>query len=160
MLVRQTRRSPRRLVAIDLDGTTVRHDGSLSPAVRDAVRALADAGARIVIATGRAIIGTRPVLHALGIERGYAVCSNGAVTVRLDPRRRKGYKVVERVTFDPAPALNLLRDKLPGARIAVEELGMGHLVTVPFPDGELAGRQRVVSWEELVALPATRVSVR
>ena len=33
-----------RMVALDLDGTTLRHDGTLSPAVRAAVRDVADAG--------------------------------------------------------------------------------------------------------------------
>ncbi len=150
----------RRLVALDVDGTLLRHDGVLSEAVRAAVADTAATGSHVVIATGRAVIGTMPILARLGITTGYAVCSNGAVTVRLDPRRRKGYQVLERVTFDPGPALALIRQSLPGARIAVEELGVGSMVDVPFPDGELSGRQRIVPWDELVSLPATRVSVR
>jgi len=49
-----------RLVALDLDGTTLRHDGTLSAAVRDAVREVADAGVHVVIATGRSIV-SRPI---------------------------------------------------------------------------------------------------
>ena len=50
------------LVALDIDGTTVNHEGHLSDAVRDAVREVAEAGHHVTIATGRAIVGTLPVL--------------------------------------------------------------------------------------------------
>lgn len=101
-----------------------------------------------------------PVLARLGLTHGFFVCSNGAVTARLAPKKRRGYKIVEKVTFDPAPALRLLRERLPEALFAVEELGVGSLVTARFPDGELTGVQRVVSFDELVASPTTRVSIR
>lgn len=148
------------LVALDVDGTTINHAGDLSPAVHDAVRAVADAGHHVTIATGRSIIATMPIVEALGLTRGYAVCSNGAVTLRLDPSLEGGYEVIEAVTFDPAPALNLLRDEWPDAVVAVEELGVGFKLSAPFPDGELQGELRVVPWDELVAHPVTRVTFR
>ena len=77
------------LVALDVDGTTINHAGEMSPAVHDAVRAVADAGHHVTIATGRSILATMPILAELGIETGYAVCSNGAVTLRLDPGSRR-----------------------------------------------------------------------
>ena len=40
------------LVALDVDGTVLDHDGRLTDRVRDAVRAVADSGAHVVIATG------------------------------------------------------------------------------------------------------------
>ena len=91
---------------------------------------------------------------------GYAVCSNGAVTLALDPDEPQGYQILETVTFDPAPALALLRDSWPDAVIAVEELGVGFKLSGPFPNGELDGELRVVPWEELVADPVTRVTFR
>ena len=44
----------RSLIAIDLDGTMLSRDGLMSPAVRQAVLDVADAGVDVVIATGRA----------------------------------------------------------------------------------------------------------
>ena len=126
----------------------------------EAVRAVADAGHHIVVATGRSIVATTPILDALGLKAGYAVCSNGAVTLALDPDEPQGYQILETVTFDPAPALELLRDAWPDAVIAVEELGIGFKLSAPFPDGELQGELKVVSWEELVADPVTRVTFR
>ena len=148
------------LVALDVDGTTITHAGEMSPVVRDAVRAVADAGHHVTIATGRSIVATTPILRELSLETGYAVCSNGAVTLRLDPALPQGYEVIEAVTFDPAPALNLLRSERPDAVVAVEDLGVGFKVSAPFPDGELQGDITVVPWEELVAEPVTRVTFR
>jgi hydroxymethylpyrimidine pyrophosphatase-like HAD family hydrolase len=149
-----------RLVALDLDGTTLTHEGLLSPAVGEAVRDVAAAGLHVVIATGRSVVATMPVIDQLGLTRGYAVCSNGAVTLELDPLEQSGYRFLEVVTFDPAPALSLLRRRIPDAVVAVEELGVGFKLSAPFPDGELQGELRVVDWDELVSAPATRVTLR
>ena len=149
-----------RLVALDLDGTTIHHDGTMSPAVRRAVGEVAAAGFHVVIATGRAILATLPLIADLGLENGFAVCSNGAVTIELDSDRPEGYRILETVTFDPAPALEMLRGAWPDAVVAVEEVGVGFKVSAPFPDGELDGGVRVVPWDELSSSPATRVTFR
>ncbi|MEO7061801.1 MAG: HAD family hydrolase [Lapillicoccus sp.] len=150
----------RKLVALDIDGTTVNHNGELSPAVAQAVTAVVEAGHYLTIATGRSIVATMPILTMLGIDEGYAVCSNGAVTIRINPRQPRGYEVTDTVTFDPRPALTLLRTAIPEALVAVEDLGIGFMVSSPFPDNELGGEQTVVEWEELVGRPATRVTLR
>lgn len=149
-----------RLVALDIDGTTITHEGELRDRVRDAVQAVAAAGHQVVIATGRSVIATTPILDRLGITRGRAVCSNGAVTLKLDPRRPEGYVLKQVVTFDPRPSLELLREKMPTALVAVEVLGEGFKVNAPFPDGELQGDIQVVGWDDLVAEPVTRLTLR
>ena len=148
-----------RLLALDLDGTTLNHIGELSPSVRDAVRALPDDVA-VVVSTGRSIIATTPVLEDLGLTHGYAICSNGAVTLQLDPEHLEGFEIVDTVTFDPRGVLERMRVALPDALIAVEELGVGFKVSRHFPDGELMGESREVSWDELVEHPVTRVTLR
>ncbi len=152
--------TPPRLVALDLDGTTIDHEGVLSALVADAVTAVVAAGHHLVIATGRSIVATTPTIAALGLTSGYAVCSNGAVTIRLVPEQERGYEIVDTVTFDPRPALSLLRAAVPEALVAVEDLGVGFKVSAPFPDGELGGEQVVVDWEDLVSSPVTRVTIR
>ncbi|MBD3783661.1 MAG: HAD hydrolase family protein [Micrococcales bacterium] len=148
------------LVCLDIDGTTVDHDGHLHDPVREAVRAVVAAGHHVTLATGRGVVGTLPVLEALGLDHGYAVCANGAITLRLDPALDAGYAVLEAVTFDPAPALRVLREEFPTALVAVEEVGVGFKVSAPFPDGELDGTPRVVPFEELMAHPVTRLTIR
>ena len=148
------------LVALDVDGTLVDLDGAMSERVREAVRRVAANGTNVVVATGRSLLGTLPVLDRLSLTTGWAVCSNGAVTVRLDPDLPDGYEVEDVVTFDPTPALQLLHEHLPGALYAVEDIGLGFRVTGAFPEGELPGDLTIVPFAELVDGPATRVVVR
>ena len=131
------------LIALDIDGTTVDHSGALSPAVGEAVSDVVSAGHHLVISTGRSIVATLPVVDLLGLERGYAVCSNGAVTLALDSALPRGYRIVDTVTFDPRPVLTMLRQTIPDALVAVEDLGVGFKVSSPFPDGELGAAQVV-----------------
>lgn len=149
-----------RLVALDVDGTLMAYDGTISPQVRAGVRGLVDAGLHVVLATGRSVAGMMPVAAELGLTQGWAVCSNGAVTLRLDPDEDGGYELVEVITFDPGPALRALAAELPEALIAVEQIGVGFLVSARFPTGELSGEYTVAPFEQLVAGPATRVVLR
>jgi Cof subfamily protein (haloacid dehalogenase superfamily) len=151
---------PPRLVALDIDGTILDHDGALSDRVRAAVRAVVDAGWHVALSTGRSLVATTPVLDQLGLTSGYAVTSNGAVTLRLDAGLDDGYEIADIVTFDPREALTLLREHLPMAVYAVEDLGVGFRLTAPFPEGELIGSSTIVPFEQLVDRPVTRVVVR
>lgn len=150
------------LIALDVDGTILHHDGHLSPRVAEAIGVLRDAGAHVVISTGRSVVATMPIIEELGLlrEGGVAVCSNGAITLDLGPGYAEGYRIAEAVTFDPRPAVELLREARPDALVAVEEVGVGFKLSAPFPDGELQGDLRIVSDEELVSQPATRVTFR
>jgi len=148
------------LVALDVDGTVVDHDGRLSDRVRTAVQQVAASGRQVVLSTGRSLVATLPILERLGLTSGFAVTSNGAVTVRLDPDLPEGYEVVDLVTFDPTPALRLLREHLPNAIYAVAGLGMGFQLTAQFPDGERIRRLEIVPFDQLVDGPVTRVVVR
>jgi hydroxymethylpyrimidine pyrophosphatase-like HAD family hydrolase len=148
------------LVALDVDGTLMSYDQEMSDDVRDAVVALRAAGHHVVLASGRSLVAMTPVAALLGIDRGLLVASNGAVTARLDPDEPDGYVLEEVVTFDPGPALRLLRDRLPHARYAVEDVGVGFRMNELFPAGELDGVHRVVAFDELWAGEVTRVVVR
>ncbi|UFU06953.1 HAD family hydrolase [Ruania halotolerans] len=154
------RPGPDLLVALDIDGTILGHDQSLSEEVRAAVVELRATGTHVVLSTGRSIQAVLPVAAMLGIDSGWAVCSNGAVTIRLDPGLPGGHEIHDVVTFDPGPTLRLLREHLPEGIFAVEDLGRGFVLTAPFPDGELTGTLRVVDFEELCAMPASRVTMR
>jgi hydroxymethylpyrimidine pyrophosphatase-like HAD family hydrolase len=149
-----------RLVALDIDGTLLDHDEVITERVRTAVADVAASGAHVVVATGRSLHGTLPVLDRLGLLEGWAVCSNGAMTLRLDPELERGYEIADVVTFDPGPVLRLMREHLPTALFAVEDAEASRRLTAPFPEGELNGDQRVVPFESLVEGPATRVVVR
>ena len=156
-------RDQRLLVGLDVDGTLLHHDGTLTPRGVDVVRRLDELEhVEVVIATGRSVVATLPVMEQLGLltPGRRTVCSNGAVTVEVDPASAGGFRLVDVVTFDPAPAVSLVRRELPEALIAVEDIGVGFKVSTPFPEGELWGDETVVPMEELLAEPVTRVTFR
>lgn len=152
-------RAPR-LVALDIDGTLMSIGGAISPDVVAAVQAVRDQGDHVVLATGRSLVSTIPVAHHLGLTSGPAVTSNGAVSLTLDPDHPAGYEITHLVTFDPGPALRLIREELPDAMFAVEDVGRGFYCSKPFPDGEIEGEHTLVDFEELCERPATRVVIR
>lgn len=148
------------MIALDIDGTIVDFDGAMTTEMRDTIRALADSDSEVVLATGRSMLGTREIIDRLGLTHGWAVASNGAITLRLDPNLPDGFEVSDKITFDPEPALRALRAEMPEALIAVEDIGRGHKMNAPFPAGELTGPMEIVDFEELCAMPATRVAIR
>ncbi len=159
LLRRDRRRLPAdwkpELVALDIDGTVVDHDGRMPDSVRDAVRRVVKAGVPVVLATGRSWHGTRDVFDYLELPPGPAVLSNGAVVVRYPPEQ-----IVKTVTFDPAEVIKKVREFSPTTLIAVEEIGRGYRVTGHFPEGDLTGEMIIESADELSARPVTRVILR
>jgi len=148
------------LVALDVDGTLLTYDGVMSAATREALAALVAAGHHVVLSTGRSVHATAPVWQEFGLRSGWAVCSNGAVTVRIAPDLERGWETHEVITFDPRYAIELVTQAFPGAKVAVEVIGEGFLVNEEFPPGELSGTCTVVPLERLWAEPVTRVAVR
>jgi HAD superfamily hydrolase (TIGR01484 family) len=159
-------RAPR-LVALDIDGTLLKWvEGvgttamEVSPAVYAAVHRALDAGAHVVLASGRSPYGMTRVADLLDLhpglgERLWVVASNGAVVFRYPP-----LEVVHETTFDAAPAVAAVLEQRPNALVAVEERGVGYRVNRPFPDGELQGESIVADVADLVAVPVSRVIIR
>jgi HAD superfamily hydrolase (TIGR01484 family) len=147
------------LIGIDIDGTVLDYDERITDAVREAVAAAAKQH-HVVIATGRSVDATLPVLDRLGIVRGFAVCANGAVTLRLDPDRPRGWEVEDLHSFSPAPVLRLIAEYLPTALYGVEGTDLVKYVSAAFPDGELQGEIRHEAFADLLHRQALRVIVR
>ncbi len=147
------------LIALDVDGTLVDHDGIMTEAVRDAARAVVDAGHEVIIATGRSLGALVPIVESIGLRHGYGVCSNGGVTVRLDPSLDGGWEIIDRVTFNPAPALRALQERIPGARFALEDAEGNFLSTSRFQDDSFGIEARGVDFHHLLNAEAVRVVV-
>jgi Cof subfamily protein (haloacid dehalogenase superfamily) len=147
------------MVALDVDGTLVDHDGHMSPAVREAAQAVVAAGHEVMIATGRSLNAMLPILENIGIERGYAVCCNGGVTLRLNPELENGYEVLHKATFDPAPALRALRERLPSAKYALEDEDGNFLSTERFQDASFGVEAVGVDFHTMLESTAVRVVV-
>lgn len=147
------------MICLDVDGTLVNHDGHMSQAVKDSARAIVAAGHEVVISTGRSLGATLPVIQMLGIESGYAVCCNGGVTARIDLSLEDGYEVVERKTFDPAPALRALIKALPTAKYALEDDQGRFLSTERFEDASFGVVSTPVTLNEMLEATAVRLVV-
>ena len=61
------------------------------------------------------------------------------------------------VTFDASDPVQYFAEEIPDAVLAIEELGVGFRVTGDFPVGELDGRVTVVTHDELLDGPVTRL---
>ncbi len=82
-----------KLIAIDLDGTLLRPDGSVSPRNRDAVRLAVAAGFEVVFATGRNFTESRRIIEEVG-HRDLCVFVSGAIVMDV----KRGV-VVHRMTM-------------------------------------------------------------
>lgn len=150
----------RTLVALDVDGTILHMDGSISERVMASIARLRAREVPIVVSTGRGIQAALPVVRRIGISQGWVVCANGAITLRMDPRAPGGYEVVDQRSFNPAAAIGALLEAVPEGIVAVEVPGVGFKVSRPFPQGELIEDETVVDLEEMCAAPAARVILR
>ena len=156
-----------KLIALDIDGTIlIPHpengfsDDRVTPAVREAIDRAYDAGAHIVLCSGRAPLSMSQVLRHLDMPRVngshvLGVASNGAVTFSFPPLR-----VVSEVTFDAREAVEQVLKHVPDAAVAVEEHGVGYRVNRHFPQGELDGEMILTPIEEMIASEVSRVIIR
>lgn len=156
-----------RLVALDIDGTLLKWvEGAgatyeeIPPATYGVVRRAHDAGAHIVLASGRSPHGMTRIADLLEIPPDdadplWVVASNGAVVFRYPPM-----EVVHEETFDARPAVEAVLREHPNALVAVEERGVGYRVNRPFPDGELSGELIRTDVADMVADHVSRVIIR
>ncbi|MBF4762155.1 HAD family phosphatase [Nocardioides islandensis] len=160
-----------RLIALDIDGTLlswIEGQGTtyeeVPAAVRDAVRRAHDAGAHVVLASGRSphgMVAVADLLDLPGMDPGddgdplWVVASNGAVVFRYPP-----LEVVHEETFDARPAVEAILREHPSVLVAVEERGVGYRVNRPFPVGELSGDMVITEVADLVADRVSRVIIR
>jgi Cof subfamily protein (haloacid dehalogenase superfamily) len=165
------------VVATDLDGTIVHSDGTISARTKAALEAASEAGALIVIATGRPPRWLAGIADATG-HRGLAICANGAIVYDLASEQV--------IASRPLPVevavllMAQLRQAVPGIAFAVERVDglfahepdyhprwtpeadtvIGPLddVLVAGPIAKLLGRREETSSDELLALAAAAVT--
>ena len=151
--------SERLLIALDIDGTILHEDGTLSDAVTSEVQRVRDLGHEVMIATGRSVAMTLPILERLSITPQYVVCSNGAITLGRDNDAPTGYSRAFVESFDPTEVLTTIKASLADANYAVEDETGLYRYTGWFPDGTLGASSEKVEFEQLSTHHATRVVV-
>ena len=77
-----------KLIAIDMDGTLLREDKSISERTKKAIADAKSKGVHVVIATGRPIDGVTRYLEELDMftENDYALSYNGALVLKSKDR--------------------------------------------------------------------------
>jgi len=108
-----------RIAAIDMDGTLLRSDGTISARTRDCLGAAADAGLEVLVVSARPPRIIREYCERLALE-GLALCCNGAIV--YDPRR---HAVVDSVTLDAVGLADELRGRIPEVVLGWE-CGLGY----------------------------------
>jgi Cof subfamily protein (haloacid dehalogenase superfamily) len=147
------------VVALDVDGTVLHEDGTLTDATIAEVSRVAALGHEVMLATGRSVSMTLPVLDRLGIVPQYLVCANGAIILGRNSEAPTGYVRVHVETFDPSEVLTTIRGHLEGASYAVEDEEGMFRYTGHFPDGALSASSIKVEFDDLLTVDATRVVV-
>jgi Cof subfamily protein (haloacid dehalogenase superfamily) len=147
-----------RVVATDLDGTIVRSDGSISARTRDSLAAAEEAGAMVVIVTGRPPRWLDGIADETG-HRGLAICANGALVWDLHTEQLvASYPLAVDVVRDIADAL---RNELPELGFAVETVttGFAHEPTY-HPRWTLDPQTVVAELETLLSEPVAKLLAR
>jgi len=147
------------MIALDIDGTVLLESGEMNAAVIAAVAKVRDAGHEVMLATGRSVAMTLPILQKLGLKPQYVVCSNGAITLKRDPMGAGGYTREFVEMFNPGEVLRSIKEHLGSANYAVEDATGKFFVYGEFPDGALGAVSENVAFEQLVKIQATRVVV-
>jgi Cof subfamily protein (haloacid dehalogenase superfamily) len=146
-----------RLAAIDLDGTLLRSDGTISQRSRDAIRAVRDAGIVVVIVTARGPASVTDLAKDAGIG-GSAICSNGGLIVDLATGAILRERLLE--TETAVRLVHALRERLPGIVFAVEHEAFAHEPGFAAWGWEPPAGTRVANALELLEDPTTKLILR
>jgi Cof subfamily protein (haloacid dehalogenase superfamily) len=151
-----------RLAAIDLDGTLLRADSTLSDRSRAALAEARAAGIDVVLVTARSPRSVRPIARDAGLD-GLAICANGATLYDLDSET-----IVRHSALQAEVAHRIvrgLRERVPGIAFGWElELRFGSepgyeahrdIARWPRPDDAYPACD-VLEWEE----PMTKLLAR
>lgn len=113
-----------RLVASDIDGTILGHDGRISERTIRAFNACRIAGVELVFVTGRPPRWLSPLQEQLG-HSGTVICSNGAVVWDLAADRAISARTLD--VMDILEARRIIKGLRPDALFAAETLDSFHL---------------------------------
>jgi Cof subfamily protein (haloacid dehalogenase superfamily) len=145
-----------RLIATDLDGTIVRSDGTISARTVAALARVEQAGATLVLVTGRPPRWMGEITDAVA-HRGLAICANGALVYDLHTEAIVRTRLIETAVI--AEVVELLRAVVPEFTFAVE-YGNGFVFEARYSLGRLdteAFGGRAVDGETLVSRPGTKL---
>ena len=143
-----------RLAAIDIDGTLLRRDGSLSERTLEALRATP---LEIVLVSARGPRGVHEVVDAAGLA-GTAIASNGGQVLDLRDGSLRRIRAIE--TQVAVRLVEALRERLPGILFGVERQTFAHEQGFSAWDWTPPPDTRVGDALELLDEPPTKLILR
>jgi Cof subfamily protein (haloacid dehalogenase superfamily) len=86
-----------KLIAIDMDGTLLNEEKQISPENYEAIQKAKESGVKVVLASGRPLVGFKRYLEELDLvsEDNYVVAFNGAIV-----QSSGGNKIISKTTLD------------------------------------------------------------
>jgi Cof subfamily protein (haloacid dehalogenase superfamily) len=141
-----------RLAAIDLDGTLLRSDGTISARTRSALGTT-----DVVLVSARGGMGVLEIARTLEIS-GTAICANGAYVVDIETGATVRQRLLE--TETAIELVRALRERLPGILFAVEHHDFAHEPGFSAWNWTPPAGTRVADVVELLADPATKLILR
>ena len=146
-----------KLIATDLDGTIVNHDGRISDRTINAFKRARELGVEVFFVTGRPPRWMPEIREAFGF--GQAICGNGAMLYDL-----MGDKVLEEWLMEvdaQVETIRLLRNSIPHVSFAVESHSYFHREKAYIPRWDVGldniGVERI---EEVLTAPALKLLAR
>jgi HAD superfamily hydrolase (TIGR01484 family) len=146
-----------RLVATDLDGTIVPHDGDVSDRTVAALQAVEALGVPVVFVTGRPVRWMADVAIRTG-HTGLAICANGAVLYDLHTEQ-----IVEHHAIPVEVGLEVarrLRAAVPGSAFAVETLEGFSYEPSYVPHWDSGNQRAIAPLETIYDGPAVKLLAR
>ena len=152
--------APIKLLSIDIDGTLLRTDRTITPETVASCRAAQQAGCHIVLATARSPVGVEPLLHTLGLH-GLVIASHGALVWDAVGRTAMYEKTLDGATA--RTALDMARQIDPAIFVGVEVRDCWHTdrkVAVPEADtARLVEPDSIGPLEAVFNDPVTRLNL-
>ncbi|MDO4241976.1 MAG: HAD family hydrolase [Microbacteriaceae bacterium] len=164
----------RRLVCLDLDGTVLHEGNECMPELAAQLRELdTHSDFELVIATGRSVDATLPVVRQIGIAPEWIVCCNGAIVLRragepvpadtseteaVTEARQTAYEKVRVYTFVADDLLLHAHERIPTAFFGLETNENVFYYTKPIPSKTLPETRQRVEFEELLGKEAVRLT--
>ena len=146
-----------KLIATDLDGTIVTHDGAISERTINTFKRARDLGVEIFFVTGRPPRWMPEIREAFGF--GQAICGNGAMLYDL-----MGDKVLEEWLIgvdEQIETVNRLRKAIPPISFAVESHNYFHREKAYIPRWDVGlDNVGVDQIEEIITSPALKLLAR
>ncbi len=120
-----------KLIAIDLDGTLLRSDRSLSEENRLAIKAAKEAGIKIVLCTGRPLRSMMHLLEEADLldEEDIAITYNGGLI-----QKTKSGEIVNQITFNREQSLDIY-DLGQQLNLPINFIDLDYVYEPPYPEG-------------------------